>query len=117
EASGLSDDSYPIEVAWQHRFNPSLFDTFLIKPASTWTHWDSYAEHSVHRIPRAELLINGIDVVTAARRLNDQLAHQVVYSDCVDKDRFWLSRLYQAAKMEPAFDIRSVLTLLPPEKD
>ncbi|UZE94500.1 hypothetical protein [Alkalimarinus alittae] len=44
EASGLSDDSYPIEVAWQDSNDPECFDSFLINPNETWKHWDDYAE-------------------------------------------------------------------------
>lgn len=32
EASGLALESYPIEVAWQHRFNSAKHDSFLIRP-------------------------------------------------------------------------------------
>ena len=117
EASGLSDHSYPIEIAWQHRFNPTLRDAFLIRPTTGWTHWDLYAEQYVHRISREQLQVEGIDAVSASQRLNEQLAGQVVYSDHADKDRFWISRLFDAANLAPQFEIRSVYSLLPPEKE
>lgn len=42
EASSLSKQSYPIEVAWV--FEDGRSEEYLIRPAPIWTDWDSAAE-------------------------------------------------------------------------
>ena len=69
EASGLSDDSYPIEVAWQDGTNEDLFDSFLIKPCDSWVHWDDYAEQEIHHISRNTLHSEGISITESCIRL------------------------------------------------
>lgn len=96
EASGISPQSYPIEFAWQHRANPTLFDGFLIQPTVDWVYWSDYAEQQIHRITRTELETSGISVEIAAHWLNEELAGQIVYSDAVDYDRPWIKKLFAA---------------------
>lgn len=117
EASGLGDDSYPIEVAWQHRLNPSLFDSFLIKPAPPWQHWDAYAEEQIHHISRDMLASDGIAVVEAATRLNASLRGQTVYTDAPSYDRRWIATLFRTAAMEQFFEIQDVRFFVPPDKE
>lgn len=116
EASGLGDESYPIEVAWGHRNNPTLYDSFLICPPDDWTHWDGYAESSIHRISREVLLKDGVCVEDAVARLDSQLEGAVVYSDYVPADRPWIVKLYNHLGREPTFQVRSVYSLIPPDK-
>lgn len=116
EASGLSIESYPIEVAWQHRFVASACDTFLIKPNEYWTHWDMHAELCIHHISRQVLFDEGLPVRDAAVRLNTQLAGQLVYTDAVDYDRPWMKRLFNAAEMAMDFKLLCVYSLIEPAK-
>jgi len=116
EASGLSIESYPIEVAWQHRYVASTCDSFLIKPNDNWTHWDRHAELSIHHIPRQVLFDEGIPVKDAALRLNTQLAGQHVYTDAVDYDRPWIKRLFNAAGIAMEFKLLCVYSLIDPAK-
>lgn len=116
EASGLSTESYPIEVAWQHRYVASACDNFLIKPSANWTHWDKHAELHIHHIPRKALFDEGLPVIEAALRLNTQLARQVVYTDAVDYDRSWIKRLFNAAGIEMQFKVLCVYSLIDPAK-
>lgn len=116
EASGLSIESYPIEVAWQHRYMASACDTFLIKPNDDWTHWDKHAELCIHQIPRQALFDEGIPVKDAAERLNAQLAGQLVYTDAVDYDRPWIKRLFNAAGIAMDFKLLCVYSLIDPAK-
>lgn len=117
EASGLDPSSYPIEIAWQHRANPNLFDSFLIKPIATWTHWDPYAEANLHRLSRSELDADGISIAEAAQRLNLALNGQTVYTDAPDYDRMWIATLFRSAGVEKSFTIRSLFSLVPPSRE
>lgn len=116
EASGLGVDSYPIEVAWQHRYDDTQFDSFLIRPAAEWIYWDSYAEQEIHKIARQMLREEGIPVAEACRRLNDALAGQCVYSDCPSHDRMWLIRLFDVAGVQKQFRVDDVRTLVMPKQ-
>lgn len=117
EASGFGDDSYPIEIAWQHRFNQTAFDSFLIKPAPSWQHWDTYAEEQIHHITRDILASDGISVVEAATRLNTSLQGLTVYTDAPPYDRRWIATLFRTAGLEQAFEIQDVLFFIPPDKE
>jgi hypothetical protein len=56
EASSLSKQSYPIEVAWV--FEDGESEEYLIRLAPLWTDWDPAAE-AIHHIRRATLLADG----------------------------------------------------------
>lgn len=117
EASGLGEDSYPIEagfiVAGEPVGLPALStSTFLINPASvpSWTAWDEVAEDR-HQITREEL-VAGLSPDAAVAILNDRLRGQVVLVDSLPYDSFWLKRLYAAAETTPTFELRAVEDLL-----
>ncbi|MDX1300993.1 hypothetical protein [Photobacterium sp.] len=109
EASGLSDQSYPIEVGY------SLPDgsghSLLINPltaSDVWQHWDKYAEQEIHRISRKELELNGNQVVDVCQHLNIVLGKfEYVFCDS-QWDLFWLGRLYHSAHMRPSFTLTEV---------
>ena len=102
EASGLGPDSYPIELGWADTLGNG--EGFLICPRDEWTHWDPVAA-SIHGIARDELFERGLYVVDAAEKLNDMLGFETVYCDALDSDLFWISRLFDAAKLEPSFRV------------
>ena len=116
EASGLGPRSYPIEIAWKcsktHRG-----DTFLINPDSafSWTDWDVNAQH-MHGLNRDQLLAEGISVQEACKRLNAALAGHAVYCDALEFDYFWIRRLFEAARMRPAFKLRGLESILKGEQ-
>ncbi|NVP03109.1 hypothetical protein HWA77_23150, partial [Photobacterium damselae subsp. damselae] len=63
EASGLSEQSYPIEVGY------ALPDaegySLLINPLSSatqWNYWDDFAEQQLHHRSRQELITKGLNV-------------------------------------------------------
>ena len=116
EASGLDPDSYPIEIAWQHRSNSKLYDSFLIRPAEAWVYWDGYAESHLHGLSRCALESAGIPVDAAAQRLNHRLNGLTVYTDVPDYDRGWIEKLFLAAGVERTFAVRSLFSLIPPSK-
>jgi hypothetical protein len=107
EASGLAKESYPIEVGIA--LNDESF-SFLIKPEADWVYWCKQAE-GIHKIPRAELLKDGISCYEAAQILNSQLRGLVLFSDATDYELFWLNRLFKAANCEMLFDIESIYAI------
>jgi hypothetical protein len=49
EASGLSNQNYPIEIVWQYRYVASHFDSFLINTLETWMYREKYSETGSQR--------------------------------------------------------------------
>jgi hypothetical protein len=112
EASSLSPDSYPIEVAWSNE--DSSIESHLISPASveSWTDWDFVAE-SIHGIRRQQLLADGKHPLLICNRMNEQLAGKTVYTDAPQFDGMWLSRLFSAGDgIRPDFRLKHIDELL-----
>lgn len=104
EASGLQDDSFPIEAGWAFPIGDIDVESLLIRPTSYWTldKWDEEAA-AVHAIRYETLVADGEDVGVVAQRMNKALRGKVVYSDCVSQDEGWLRKLYFAAGIRPEF--------------
>jgi len=98
EASGLEQQSYPIQVAWN--IGEEVM-SYLINPESTsgWAWWSKEAE-AIHGIPRDFLVEHGRDVTEVAAIMHQQLAGWLVYSDAVSFDAFWYRRLFEAAGLD-----------------
>lgn len=108
ESSGLGNESYPIEIGFtfkEHTFS------FLIKPDSSWTYWDSLAEELYHGISREDLNKNGLDIKEICLLVNSYLSGLVLYSDGFNFDRFWVEKLFSTAKVEMMFKIRDIREL------
>ncbi|MBV0933557.1 3'-5' exonuclease [Marinobacterium weihaiense] len=116
EASGLSPDSYPIEIAWKCT-RTGRSDTFLINPDSVpeWDYWDECAEE-LHGIEPELLQQQGISAEAACSRLNHALEGACVVSDAHAFDDFWLRRLFEACKVVPRFKLVGLETVLPPKQ-
>jgi hypothetical protein len=97
EASSLTSDSYPIEVAWS--LADGSVESHLISPAGidTWEDW-SLISQQVHGITREELLGHGKTPAWVCARMNEQLAGQAVYTDNPAYDRMWLGKLFSVVK-------------------
>jgi hypothetical protein len=109
EASGVGRGSYPIEIGIA---DPrGVTHCFLIRPEPDWQAWDARAE-ALHRISRAYLVDNGIDVGEAARRLNDLLAGLTVFSDGWAFDVSWVALLFDRAGISQHFRIEHLRSLL-----
>jgi len=113
EASGLSADSYPIEVAWKDAASGEQ-DSFMIDPASVpgWDYWDEYAEE-LHGLDPERLARDGITADAACRRLSECLADRLLVCDAYDYDLFWLRRLFDSQALPLPFrlcDVRALLT-------
>lgn len=94
EASSLGERSYPIEVAWV--FEDGRSESFLIRPAPSWTDWDSAAE-AVHHIKRNELEAKGTPHDQVARRMVETLSSHLLHASAPSWDGKWLSTLLRAA--------------------
>ncbi|MCG7497789.1 hypothetical protein MHO82_13035 [Vibrio sp. Of7-15] len=104
ESSGLSKQSYPIEVGFS--LPDGRVESVLINPntsADLWTYWDDVAENEIHHISRAELIEDGMSVIQVCQTLNQVLAHYDYVLCDSQWDLFWLGRLYHAAHMRPSF--------------
>lgn len=94
EASSLSKQSYPIEVAWV--FEDGRSEEYLIRPAPAWTDWDPAAE-AIHHIRHATLLADGTAHELVARRMVDILTGHDLLASAPSWDGKWLSALLRAA--------------------
>lgn len=116
EASGLGAASYPIEVAWKNDATGEQ-DSFLINPetAEGWFYWDEYAEE-MHGLDRESIVSKGLDIFDACKRLNETLKGQVLISDACEFDSFWMNRLFEAARVKPAFQMAGLKDVLTKEQ-
>ena len=108
EASSIGSGSYPIEVA-RNLPNGSI-EAHLISLAGIdrWTDWSAEAER-IHGISRSELIEKGESPAWVCRRMNDQLAGRIVYSDNPDYDSAWLSELFMKSYAgDPSFSLHHV---------
>jgi hypothetical protein len=94
EASSLGKHGYPIEIAWV--FATGEEESYLIRPAPTWTDWDARAE-AVHGIPRSRLIAEGVPVEDVAKRMMSALTGAVLYATAPSWDGKWLSKLLRGA--------------------
>lgn len=92
EASSLSYKSHPIEVAWSDP-NGKIY-SYLIKPESSWTDWDEYAEKSIHLISREKLCIEGASASSVVEKLTQALGGLVVYTADPSFDAMWCQKLF-----------------------
>jgi len=109
EASGFGRASYPIEIGYALPSGRTYCT--LIRPEPQWVHWDLQAEHT-HHISRQLIENRGLSAREIARRLNEDLRGQTVYSDGWANDYTWLNVLYDAADAMPSFRLENLRILL-----
>lgn len=97
EASGLADESYPIEIAWCTLDGTDSYST-LINPESAggWDYWDEFAETAFHGISRDRCCRDGQNVLIVAQQVERVLSEYPVFSDAPYQDQRWLKRLFEA---------------------
>jgi hypothetical protein len=109
EASGFGRDSFPVEIGYVLP-DGEAFCT-LIRPAPGWTHWDDSAER-LHRISHQTARTHGRDALEVATLLNERLRGMTLYCDGWAHDYVWLSVLFEAADLAPAFKLDNLRALL-----
>lgn len=107
EASGIAPDSYPIEVAVVY---PGGEYQALIQPARYWDHW-SYDAQDMHGLSREQLISEGTPPLAVAQEMNRLFDGKTLCSDN-PADCFWLDVLYEAAGIEPTFELLPLEALI-----
>ncbi len=104
EASSLSHDSHPIEVAWSDELGQ--IHSYLIKPEEDWTDWDSFAEQAIHRISRVQLHKEGHSAQFVVAKMRQQLSDKTVF--CADPafDQMWCEKLFYYQGVSSALPFR-----------
>lgn len=106
EASSLSQESYPIEVAWNDK-NGQIF-SYLIRPFELWCDWSKESEN-IHGITQEILHDDGLSVNAVCDELEKAIGDGVMYSDAVDFEHHWMQKLFEAGGRESyPFEIRSI---------
>lgn len=97
EASGLGSQSYPIEIAIVD-IDSDFSWTALIKPAPDWRdgEWDEISEE-IHGISRDMLNTDGFPAHEVAAKVWEIVKDGIVYTDALEMDGYWLSRLAACA--------------------
>jgi len=117
EASSLSEDSYPIEIAWCS-LNGQLTYSTLINPdtAGGWEDWDTYAETEIHGLSREICCSKGANVVKVVQATEELLLDHPVFSDAHWQDQKWLDRLFEAVGKRPPAKLMPLDQAVPPDK-
>lgn len=102
EASGLSNDSYPISIGISGPDNQSWY--WLICPLEDWDYWDEFAQDR-HSIGREHLIEKGRDPFLVAREINSVMAGKRLLVDST-WDIFWINRLFSDVGIMKSFSIK-----------
>jgi hypothetical protein len=103
EASSLSSQSFPTEVAWVSA-DLSAGYVSLIEPEFGWADWDPEAE-AITDLSRKAIIRLGEPVDRVANALNDMLAGAKVLTDNPAVDGRWLRKLFFTADVTPSFPV------------
>lgn len=100
EASSLSFESYPIEIAWGGAVGG--IESFLISPEDVlgWSDWSLHSQR-IHGLKKKDLLVNGLSPVDVITKVGEKLEGRDVYSDNPDFDGMWFNKLYLGAGIKP----------------
>jgi len=109
EASGLSEQSYPIEIGF-YQSDTHCFCA-LIKPARHWSYWSEEAE-TLHGLSRDIITRRGQSTREVAIELNHLLQGRTVFSDAWAVDSTWFNKLFYEAGVAPRFWLSSIETVM-----
>lgn len=109
EASGLHEDSYPIEVGVFGSREDS-YDS-LIVPVHYWNYWNQDSQE-IHGIPREQLYEQGRSVIEVTKALNERFDGKILWADS-SYDKFWMEVLYEASPYDPTFRVANIYDYLP----
>ena len=116
EASSLSNQSYPIEIAWSDCY--CNIESYLINPGfvAQWTDWDYRAEH-IHGISRKKCTEEGVEPGFICDRMNNSITDgEYVYADGGCFDEHWVNVVFSEGSTHgsPKFKIiHSDVVMLP----
>lgn len=111
EASGLNQESYPIEIGISSVVNGHQFST-LIKPFESWTYW-SYDAQDMHHIEREELQ-NGLNGIILANKMNHLYKDKTLWADS-NFDKLWVETLFDVANVEMKFHVANLYNISLPD--
>jgi len=101
EASSLSMESYPIEIAWSDP--EGNIEGHLIDPCAIeeWTDWD-YNAQQIHGLSREQCRDEGVPPEWLCQRMSESIpAGEIVYADGGGFDESWIDVLFSVS---PVFD-------------
>jgi hypothetical protein len=107
EASGLYEDSYPIEIAWSVADGSVERHMLRVDDIPEWTTW-SDAGQVQHEISPRMLSTHGEPPRAVAQRMNEALGEATVYVDALAWDQAWINTLFDAVGVEPTFRLASL---------
>jgi len=96
EASSLSANSYPIEVAWSDREGD--ITSYLINPylVDGWIDW-SLESQKIHGITREQCKDQGVEPRWLCKCMSNSIdLKENIYADGGEFDEFWIDTLYGA---------------------
>lgn len=104
EASGLNQDSWPVEIGWAVIGDYCVLDSgsTIVRPELDWNHkgWDPEAE-KLHGMSLASIVREGMSAADAWHTFHAKLdGVDTIFCDAPMYDRFWCRRLARAAKCE-----------------
>ncbi len=106
EASSLSWNSYPIEIAWGNSLDN--IENYLISPKNIkeWTDWSGDSE-GLHGISRAMLMEKGVEPSVICSKFQQASQGCEVYTNNPCWDAMWLHKLFYFAGQDiPSVDIK-----------
>lgn len=114
EASSF--EGYPIQcgIACLPLTGPIIHETYWVRPTGAWMlqhEWDPEAAQA-HGIKMNDLMDHGQNPDWVCEGLNDHLGDNKVYCRSLDHDGRWLTMLYDATGMVPAFTLERYSELL-----
>ena len=98
EASSLSRNGFPIEVAWVTEAGIGM--SALIHPEPDWSDWSTEAE-ALHGISRQLLLEEGRPASRVAQEMAAACRDRRIVSDAPAFDQAWLLALFRTARLRP----------------
>ena len=96
EASSLSMDSYPIEIAWSD--HQGIIESHLINPYAIeeWTDWDFNAQQ-MHGLSRKQCREEGVYPAWLCKRMSQSIKPgEIIYADGGPFDQNWVDVLFEA---------------------
>lgn len=111
ESSGLSSQSYPIEIGVCLSVNNSCIEkNWLIKPENSWVQdleWSLQSE-SKHGISKEYLINNGISAIDVCHDLNKTFDNKTLMVDTSQHDLRWINFLFNYFEIDRSFNIEYI---------